>query len=963
VLISAVFLFRHMKYHLLFLISFSLFVQATLLAQKKETHLKDSLFKKYTLTSAFDNKSHYYVCEINTKTSLPIQIIRKLTDQLAIVRIPDQNMFAQVRRQTLVVPANDFWKLSPPLEKGFLSQSTSQKFTITALNIDTLVIFLRSKLAKKDILSIDRASHSVVIKCTSLFLHENVLGLNEVIFIDLAKEAHSETAIIGYDRSFHGINEVDYLIPNANGKNIVAGVKEQKMDENDIDLWKRVLHSSISASNTTYHATTIASIIGGAGNSFYYGRGIAWGCKFFPSSFANLFADDSSIIAANRVTIQNHSYGTVVQQFYGAEALSYDAITWSNKTFIPVFSSGNQGDGFASEGMYANIPGYANLTGNFKMAKNIITVGAIDMAENVAVLSSAGPLYDGRLAPQLVALGPSGTSDAAAIVSGTVAVIQQVYADSNNNVIPPASLVKAILYNTAENIYKPGIDFKTGYGLLNSYSAVRAIQQKNYDGGILLNGQEWTKNISIPVNTAELKVTLSWTDTAATVNNNKALINDLDLEVREMNSGLIYQPWVLNPDPKVDSLSKVAIRKRDSLNTSEQVSITLPAAGIYQLKVKANSVINSFLPFHVAYKIDTVNTFTFTSPLHASDVIRSNSEPITVRWSTYLADTNQTGNLYISYNDGASWNLVVQGVKLISRKYQSFIKDTNSMAVLKMETGFGNFLSKRFIISRVVAPQLDFNCADSFRLSWNKHIYANAYRIFSLTDSAYLKPIITITDTFYVFEKAVYPSLNYAVEPILANGLPAARSVVVNIELQGVKCFYKSLNYNLLDTNRVKLILELSTISYADSVFFEQVTASGQTKKIYGSAKVNTSNFIYDHLVNELTGGVTYVRARIKLKNGVTVFTDIVPILTSGQNNIWFYPNPVTKNNTIKYILKQGVPADSPLQLFDIYGRLIRNYASLPKEINISNLPSGIVIYRLLDDNNKTLETGKLIIQ
>jgi len=221
---------------------------------------------------------------------------------------------------------------------------------------------------------------------------------------------------------------------------------------------------------------------------------------------------------------------------------------------------------------------------------------------------------------------------------------------------------------------------------------------------------------------------------------------------------------------------------------------------------------------------------------------------------------------------------------------------------------------------------------------------------------------MTITDTFFVFQKASYPSLYYAVQPLLANGLQEARSMILNIQLQGVKCFYRTLNYNLLDTNKVNLMLELSSTSYADSIFFDQVTATGQLLKTYGSDKVN-GNLVYDFLINEVSGGITYVRGRIKLKNGAEVFTDILPILTSGKKNIWFYPNPVVKNGAIRYILKQGVPADSPLQLFDIYGRLLRNYASLPKEINLAGLPSGIIIYRLLDDRNKTLETGKLIIQ
>ncbi len=234
------------------------------------------------------------------------------------------------------------------------------------------------------------------------------------------------------------------------------------MEEADLDLYKRVLPSPIEAPAVTNHATVIATILGGAGNSFYDGRGIAWGCKFFPSSFENLFADDDAILNMNTVTVQNHSYGTIIQQFYGAEAVSYDEHTWLDKNFVHVFSAGNKGTESATEGQYANIPNFANLTGNFKMAKNIITVGAIDNKGNIPAESSAGPLYDGRMAPKLIALGPNGTSDAAAIVSGTIAVMQQVYADSNSLALPPASLTKAILYNTAEDVYNTGIDYKTG---------------------------------------------------------------------------------------------------------------------------------------------------------------------------------------------------------------------------------------------------------------------------------------------------------------------------------------------------------------------------------------------------------------------------------------------------------------------------------------------------------------------
>ena len=79
-------------------------------------------------------------------------------------------------------------------------------------------------------------------------------------------------------------------------------------------------------------------------------------------------------------------------------------------------------------------------------------------------------------------------------------------------------------------------------------------------GGSLAQSQQWTKIISILPGAAQLKVTLAWTDTTAVVNNNKALINDLDLEVQEINSGAVYRPWVLNTTAIIDSLSSQPTR-------------------------------------------------------------------------------------------------------------------------------------------------------------------------------------------------------------------------------------------------------------------------------------------------------------------------------------------------------------------------------------------------------------------
>lgn len=931
--------------------------------QGSERWRVDSLFNKYrTVTAIVDTISPgYYVCECGDALPFTATLIRKISDRVSVIAYSGQPM--PVKATARIAPANDQWKLSPAMERRMFSRAGKERrLVVSGPGLSALLSSLQRLGRNVEVLSIHRPSSSVIINCRASALPQ-LLSQPAVTFIDEVLPAVEEANIIGYDRSWHGINALDYLLPNANGKNIVAGVKEQRIIESDVDLWKRVLPSSLAAPSTSTHATIIASIIGGAGNSSYYGRGIAWGCRFYSSSFANLFADDAPLLVQNKVTVQNHSYGTVVQQFYGAEARSYDLLTWQNKTFVQVMSAGNQGGAAAAEGPYANLPGFANLTGNFKMAKNVISVAAIDdKTGEVAALSSAGPLYDGRLAPQITAFGPGGTSDAAAMVSGTVAVMQQVYADSNSGVIPIAALVKSILYTTTDDIHIPGPDYKTGYGSLNSFAAVRLLQQKQYSVGNISQGQQWTKDITVPANAAELRVTLAWTDSAATLSNNRALQNDLDLELVELASGTVYKPWMLNTAAHADSLKRPATRKRDSLNTAEQVSLRLPEAGQYRIRVNGTIVPNPGLDFAVAFRIDTFNVFRFTSPLHASDVNRVEQPTLNIRWQTVLADTTQTGNLFISYDGGTAWEQIGSAVKLSRQRYAWPVKDTNSRAILKMETGFGSFQSAAFMIAKITRLSLDFNCADSFRLSWNPHVSANGYRLFALTDSPYLKPLLVISDTAIVLQKSVYLYTSYAVEPLLSNGLPAARSDLLNINFQNVHCFYRSLVYTLPDKNKVSLTLELSNAAYVDSVVFERVSAGGGLLETYPGIKTGSA-LVYQQEADRIPGGVTYFRARIRLKNGQSVYTEPVAVLSSGEKKIWFYPSPARRGEPLNYILQQGVDADSKLLIYDISGRLLLQLPSISYQIDVSRFGTGVLVYKLLSQENVVIEAGKILVQ
>jgi hypothetical protein len=51
------------------------------------------------------------------------------------------------------------------------------------------------------------------------------------------------------------------------------------------------------------------------------------------------------------------------------------------------------------------------------------------------------------------------------------------------------------------------------------------------------------------------------------------------------------------------------------------------------------------------------------------------------------------------------------------------------------------------------------------------------------------------------------------------------------------------------------------------------------------------------------------------------------------------------------------------LQLFDITGRLLKNYEEMPGNINLRGITPGVLIYKLFTSDNQLLETGKLVVQ
>jgi subtilisin family serine protease len=221
--------------------------------------------------------------------------------------------------------------------------------------------------------------------------------------------------------------------------------------------------------------------------------------------------------------------------------------------------------------------------------------------------------------------GKCGTSMAAPVVSGIIALMMQSYSHAfgaDPGLYP--STYKSLLVQTARDMIKTeayndrefnnpdsgeplrfyaGPDFATGYGLVDADAAVRAIADNRLWKQAVADatGEVDTYCIGVPDGAGEIKITLAWDDEPGTILTSittSKLVNDLDLELRSPSDGVTL-PWTLDPlpvsanpgDGALDPISTSDItparRDVDRRNNVEMASVPLPEMGEWKVRVRA----------------------------------------------------------------------------------------------------------------------------------------------------------------------------------------------------------------------------------------------------------------------------------------------------------------------------------------------------------------------------------------
>lgn len=771
---------------------------------------------------------------------------------------------------------------------------------------------------------------------------------DQVLFINEVLNPKEELATGAVDYTLNGVTYTQARFPSITADSLTVIVKERRPDTTDIDLKGRVLTTGYEDAMATAHASLMATIIAGGGNSAPIAKGTAIGARAGSVSFANLFPETDSFYNRHAVRVANHSYGTVVENFYGNEATVYDRSAHANPNTLFVFSAGNAGTIAPATGVYQNLNGFANLTGNFKQTKNTIAVGSTDSLNRVLAMSSGGPSFDGRIKPELVAYGEDGSSGAAALVSGSALLLADAYKKEMGGTAP-THLLKALLLNSADDVGTPGIDYRSGFGSLNVFNAVQTVRQQRFFQNSMQQGEIKNFNLTIPANAARVKITLVWNDPAAPAGATKTLVNNIDAVLQLNATGQTWQPWILSRFPHADSLNAPARRGLDTVNNVEQISIPNPAAGNYTLQIRGAAISGS-QTFAIAYQIDTLNTCYFTYPAR-QDALMAGSKQV-IRWHT----TDTVAGTLSYATTGNNWRTIATIPKLSAQQVSWIVPDTVTTAVVRLVVAGTNqvVLSDTFTISPQLQMQTAFDCVDSFSLQWNA-VPNVSYQLLRL-DGKYLSPLLQTLDTAVVLSAPA--SAYYAVAPLI-NGRLGLRSNTLKYNSSGVGCYLQSFFVQTQTENSVTLALQMGSLAGVQEIVLQKMgrDSFSTLQRLFNPAALQ-----FSFTDNNLKQGENLYRAKIVLRNGAIVYSQIETVYHVSNFPAVIYPNPASRGSGAKIIVQESGRFN--MRVFNASGQLVLE-TTLNKavtELTAAQWKSGLYFISLQDKNGKVY-TQKIIVQ
>lgn len=876
-------------------------------------------------------------------------VVKKLNNSYYIIKWKSDPLnVSRLQKKGTIWSVSNAWKESISLEG--IDPNSRKQFVVKS---DCNILLTNSKSIK--IRKFVNYSNTYLVESSLSEIRNQLLDNECITYIGSESFSPKTEAIVNdLNLTYNRISTIHSRYPDINGEGIIISLKENQFNVDDIDLLGKNIPSGISSNSTDNHATEMATIIAGSGNSFVTGKGVANGAKLSSSDFFDIIPDTNEEYKQLSIDAQNHSYGTVIENFYGTLAEAYDVSSYNNPEILHVFSAGNVGLTTSTEGPYANIPQVANLTGNFKSSKNTISVGSVDEEGNLIGFSSRGPAFDGRIKPELVTYSKLGTSNSAATVSGLGALLNQKYREDFNDV-PSAALLKAILITSATDVESKGIDYQTGFGNINGERAFENLANGQFQSGELANGEQFSFPLQIPANAKNLKVTLTWTDLAATAGSLDVLINDLDLKVTKDTEE--WLPWVLNPNR--DNLSDLPTRNADHLNVIEQVTIDELVSGTYNVVVDGFDIVSESQAFAIAYQYDLADEFSWSYPVKNDNLPYDGENAPYLQWNSTF-DVLTRGSLHYTTDNGATWLPIADNVNLSKGFYQwSDFPTDFSISKIRMTVGTKEYLTDDFVISLPKRVSLGYECGDSLLFFWNKNEGVTSYNIFHLPDEN-LTLLKNTSDTSILINKNSFTNIFFAVEPVYTDEIKGMRSFTINYELQGGACYFNSIFPESVTTeDKILVRASIGTTFNIEKIVFERF--NNKEFEEIGEIVPDQLEIEFDDL--SPMQGINIYRAVAVLKSGQRVVSEESEIYYLTSVPVQVFPNPVKQSESLAIFTRDLHGGSAVFKLYNSSGQLVLTDLILTDREGISTtgLNRGLYFYKVTGAGIN--ESGRIIIE
>ncbi len=724
----------------------------------------------------------------------------------------------------------------------------------------------------------------------------------------------------------HKANVLGSSIPglgyNLTGKGVKIGIWDGNLEKH-VDHTGRLINREYEVPDS--HGSHVSGTIGGAGILDPRAKGMApevqiYGWNFNTQSNGLPVHVERDLAATNDgVELTSNSYGVNLTSGYnvvryGASDRGDDDVTVKHPYLLNVYSNGNAQAAF--------LGGFNTST---KASKNALHVAANDPNDVISTYSSFGPTLDGRLVPQISAVGSSvysldynnsyytisGTSMATPGTSGTLALLYERY----KNIFgakPLASLMKALVSNTAKDVGNAGPDYKYGFGNLNGLRAVKVLDNKMFYTASVSNGTTFEKDIVVPAGLRTLKVMLAYTDIGATPGAAAISVNDLDIKL--VSGGTTTLPWILNPStPNAN-----ATRGVDNLNNIEQITIDQPTAGTYKIIVTGTVVPMNSQEFSVVYDYvapELILTYPIGGEKFNPDVTEF------IRWD-YEGEV-RTFNIEYSNDGGSTYTTIAANVPSEARNF-AWRVPVGIVPTAKIRISAGSRVSvskENFTImtepkNLVIAPALCGGTA--YKMDWDA-ITGAKYEVLKLNGFKF-DVVATVNNPTFTFTNLTVSDNNwFTVRAIdIATNLVSERARAINVEPIASPVL-TAVNLPLIENfnNRKPSSYTLSRASNTGTIGFESQNLSLlDGVKMSGSAVAGSPLWTASTATNAFANNPNYIK---RLTFCEVDATSLAGRAVRLKFNLTWNNGAAIANRNFFRVLVNGVPVTSATNIA-VYG-------------------------------------------